>query len=234
MPQTPAHTPKSERVILLGGSFDPVHLGHIAIAEHILSHYPTSTFYFVPAYLNPLKVAQGASPQNRLQMLKIALRETKNPRMKILEWELENKSPSYTVHTLQRAKKEFSSSLSFVMGNEVFKTLPEWKEPLEIMKLSEIIVVNRTPGPFEPNSTLTKLGIPCLPATSLPISTWKLCPPYQSIHFLPMKAVPVSSTEVRESVRSERKIHQASFVPHGITPSVWEFIKENQLYAVKT
>src|SRR4051794_30672333 len=90
---------------IYGGTFDPVHFGHIQLAISLIEQGGLDEIFWIPANTNPLKSDSPASADHRLQMLKIALKEL--PFFKILDIELKREGPSYTIDTLRLLKKEY-------------------------------------------------------------------------------------------------------------------------------
>ena len=88
---------------LFGGTFDPVHEGHLRLAHEVLQRYCFRRLYLVPAWQNPLKAAgPSASARDRLEMLRLAVQASPDPRLEILDWEAHSPTPSYTLPTLKR------------------------------------------------------------------------------------------------------------------------------------
>ena len=138
-------------IILFGGSFDPIHDGHLHLARKILELYSPEKLYLVPAKRNPLKEKTGASGDARLEMIRLALKEFDDERVAALDWELKRAEPSYTLLTVQQLLSTGASEIAVVMGNEVFASLPQWHEPRKLLEFANIIVVTRDETiPFSP------------------------------------------------------------------------------------
>jgi nicotinate-nucleotide adenylyltransferase len=143
-------------IAILGGTFDPVHNAHLAMAEAALKHLPVRTVLFMPTgnthYRNPAL----ASANDRVAMLKLALGG--KPNFRIDERELASKASGYTVDTLKSLKQDHPEDLYFLMGSDQYQKLDSWRNPEEVRKLAQIVVFAR-PGnivkdrktiPFEP------------------------------------------------------------------------------------
>ena len=190
-------------IAFFGGSFDPVHEGHCHLAEELQKRFKFQTFYFVPAKKNPLKPNEThATSKQRLEMLALAIAELKNPVFKILDWEIHRDGPSYTVDTLRKLKEQSSGEISLIIGNELLATFPQWKEPEEILKLAQLIIVRR-----DPNS-----------------------PVPEKFQTVDVQALPYSSTELRSKIQKQWENGDLAVAPQGIQRSVWLFVKENRLY----
>ncbi|AAC06417.1 nicotinate (nicotinamide) nucleotide adenylyltransferase [Aquifex aeolicus] len=128
--------------IVFGGSFDPVHVGHIILARDVCEHFNAKEVIFVPTYQAPLKEKHKASAQDRLNMLKLALE--REEKFTIEDYEIRRKGISYTVYTLKYLKEKYGGEeLYLLLGSDSFLKFHKWKEPREILKLAKIIVVER-------------------------------------------------------------------------------------------
>jgi nicotinate-nucleotide adenylyltransferase len=129
---------------LFGGSFDPVHLGHVATAEELLARFPFREIRFLPAARSPLKVAAGEK-WHRLAMLKLALQCKRA--LTIDASELELPPPSYTIDTLRRVRSRLGPQepLIFILGLDSFLELPRWKDWRQLTDFAHLLVVSR-PG----------------------------------------------------------------------------------------
>jgi nicotinate-nucleotide adenylyltransferase len=130
---------------ILGGTFDPVHFGHLRLAEEARELWPLDRVLFVPAQLNPLKRDQSASSgEHRLAMLQAALGE--NPAFASVDLELARPGPSYTVDTLRALHALCPHDrLVLILGMDAFRLFPQWKDRAAILSLAHLLVVGR-PG----------------------------------------------------------------------------------------
>jgi nicotinate-nucleotide adenylyltransferase len=136
----------SQRIGIYGGSFDPIHIGHLAIAEEAGHALHLREVLFVPASRQPLKGgAQGASAPQRLEMARLAC--AGNPRFRVSDIELRRPPPSYTVDTLAalRAEAGPGAELIFILGADAARDLPRWHRAAEILGLARLAIVGR-PG----------------------------------------------------------------------------------------
>jgi len=129
---------------LYGGSFDPVHKGHVATAEELLDRFPFREIRLLPAACSPLKQAATAN-HHRLAMLELALANT--PALMIDARELRRPPPSYSIDTLREVRAELgpTSPLVFIMGLDSFLDLPHWKDWQRLTDVAHLLVVSR-PG----------------------------------------------------------------------------------------
>ena len=151
------------RVGVFGGTFDPVHVGHLAIALAALQSLRLDRIVFVPARRSPLKGAPpAASAADRLAMLEAATKD--EPRFSVSRIELEREGPSYTVDTLEALSAE--GELFLILGSDAVAELDRWRSPERIRALATILVARR-PGAPEPDARVaTAFDAPCLDISS--------------------------------------------------------------------
>ncbi|MBX0326821.1 nicotinate-nucleotide adenylyltransferase [Oscillochloris sp. ZM17-4] len=136
----------AQRIGIYGGTFDPIHIGHLAIAEEARYALGLGQVLFVPAARQPLKDdAQGATPEQRLVMARMAC--ATNPHFAVSDLELRRPPPSYTVDTLStlRAELDIATELVFILGADAARDLPRWHRAAEITRLVHLAIVGR-PG----------------------------------------------------------------------------------------
>ena len=135
------------RVGVFGGTFDPVHVGHLAIALAALESVPLDRVLFVPARRSPLKDRDPlASVSDRVAMLKAAV--ATEPRFAVSSAELDREGVSYTVDTLEPLRSE--GHLFLILGSDALADLERWRSPDRIRELATILVAAR-PGAPEPD-----------------------------------------------------------------------------------
>jgi nicotinate-nucleotide adenylyltransferase len=130
---------------LFGGSFDPVHLGHLLVAQAAIEEIGLDRLFFIPAAQSPFKPDSRPAPASaRLQLLRLALAGKTN--CEIDEQEIRRGGVSYTVDTLRDHAKTFpGAELFYLIGADHVAHLPEWREPAELAQLAEFVVIPR-PG----------------------------------------------------------------------------------------
>jgi nicotinate-nucleotide adenylyltransferase len=152
------------RIGVFGGTFDPVHVGHLAIAEAALESAKLERVIFVPARRSPLKDREPtASAADRLAMLEAAVKG--QPRFSVSRVELDREGPSYTVDTLEALRGE--GELSLILGSDALADLDRWRSPDRIRALASLLVARR-PGAPEPaaSSGARAFDAPCLDISS--------------------------------------------------------------------
>ncbi|MGI9102882.1 MAG: nicotinate (nicotinamide) nucleotide adenylyltransferase [Terriglobales bacterium] len=137
-------------VAIFGGTFDPVHRGHIAVARAAQQAYQLGRIYFVPADIQPLKKSQPVTPfYHRFAMLALATASEKNfiPSLMEAPGEEARRTPSFTIQTVRRFRAMLPKSdrLFFLIGIDSFLTIARWREPEALLREVEFIVASR-PG----------------------------------------------------------------------------------------
>jgi nicotinate (nicotinamide) nucleotide adenylyltransferase len=136
---------------VFGGSFNPVHLGHLLVADEIAEILDLERVLFVPAASPPHKPATELAPaRHRFEMTRLAVAE--HPRFEVSDVELRRSGPSYTVDTLEALAPR--GDLHLIIGSETFLDLLSWREPRRVAALARLVVVPRTGGGFDPESAL--------------------------------------------------------------------------------
>ena len=134
------------RIGILGGTFNPIHIGHLILADEALSKLKLDKVVFVPSYMPPHKgVDTDTKPQDRLKMVELAIED--NPSFEVSSFEIGRKKTSYSIDTLKefRSKHGADAQLYFITGSDLLKDLFSWKNVNDIFKISKFIVANR-PG----------------------------------------------------------------------------------------
>ena len=152
------------RIGVFGGTFDPVHVGHLAIAQAALDTAHLDRVVFVPARRSPLKHREPlASAEDRLLMLEAAAKD--EPRFTVSRVELDRAGPSYTVDTLETLRGD--GDLYLILGSDALADLEKWRSPERIRELAKILVARR-PGAPEPDaaSGARTFDAPCLDISS--------------------------------------------------------------------
>ena len=152
------------KVGVFGGTFDPVHVGHLAIAAAALECVPLDRVIFVPARRSPLKDrGPFAAEQDRLAMLRLATSD--EPRFVVSTIELDREGTSYTVDTLERLQGE--GELYLVIGADALSEFDRWRSPDRIRELAVVLVASRPGAPQAiGNERLIVFDAPCLDISS--------------------------------------------------------------------
>jgi len=133
------------RLGLLGGTFNPIHLGHIRASQAVHNTFELDRIYFIPAYIPPHKASQEiASPEHRLKMVQLAVEPF--PDFIPSSMEIEAGGKSYSINTLEKFQVEFpGSKIHFILGIDAFLEIDTWKEYERLLDQCDFIVISR-PG----------------------------------------------------------------------------------------
>ena len=184
----------------MGGTFDPIHIGHLIIAEWILESLALKKIIFVPAALPPHKKdVKRTDKKDRLEMVKLSIRD--NPKFELSDIEIKEDRVSFTVDTLREFSKG-DDEIYFIIGEDSLKELPTWKDPDEIVRLSTIVVARR---PNQQNQSEKYVYS-------------------DKVIFSDSPEISISSTQIRERVKGGKSI---KYLVH---PAVEEFILKKGLY----
>ena len=198
---------------ILGGTFDPIHLGHLLLAEEGREILALDQVLFVPAGQPWLKAGQPLTAAvHRLRMVELATAD--NPHFEVLLWEVERPGPSYTVDTLERLRAESGAAaeLHFILGLDALADFPRWKNPERILHLANLAVVPR-PGYRESDADSIVAGIK------------SLYPVYADrITRLTVDSVAISATDLR------RRVAIGQSLRYRTPAAVGEYIGEQGLY----
>ena len=177
------------RIGILGGTFDPIHNGHLALAQAALVQLKLARLIFVPAFLPPLKPEDGLSdPKVRLEMVKCAVGG--EARFEVSDCEIKRGGISYTVDTLREFRRQYPEphELFFVTGGDWGQSLDRWKEIGRVFELAHFVVAKR-PG----------------------FDVRRLPPQVEFLDFVPLD---ISATAVRERVKRGESV--SSIVPESV------------------
>ena len=147
------------RIGVFGGTFDPIHLGHLAIAEEARDRLDLEEVCFVPAGAPWMKAGQPlSSAQDRLAMVRLAVED--NPFFRVSTIELERPGPSYTVDTLRELREEYGpeAQFFFILGSDSFVRFREWKDPEGVLRLATLVVLERPGGTWSTEEVEEKMG----------------------------------------------------------------------------
>lgn len=205
---------KIERIGIYGGTFSPIHCGHVKAAIAFLKEMQLDKLFIIPTAKPPHKAeVKGATSEDRLNMLKLAFEnceEYKNGKIEISDYEISKEEKSYTVKTLEY----FSSHerrLYLLMGTDMFLTLDEWYRAGDIFTLADIVLMRREDKTRYIRETQEK--------KDEYIRNFGA-----KIHFISESPIEVSSTEIRQMIVEGK--NTLGLIPDG----VYKYITENQLY----
>jgi len=214
-----------ETIGLFGGTFDPIHLGHLRAAAEVRRLGRLDRILFIPSYLPPHKAAgASAAPADRLRMVELAC--WRRPGFEVSSVEVEAREKSYSILTLRKVRALYPGArLYFILGVDAFLDIGTWHEYEKVLKECRFIVTGR-PG-FDLERAQDVLGgrlrrkiVPLADAGDL----GGAAPPRFRIVLTAIRALDISSTAVREMARQGRSLE-------GLVPrAVAAYIREHQLY----
>jgi nicotinate-nucleotide adenylyltransferase len=185
------------KVGIFGGTFDPIHHGHLITAQSVREIRDLDKIIFIPSFISPHKAdVNSASPEHRMNMLKLAVEGIDF--FEVSDYEIKKEGISYTIDTLKEFKKKYDK-LEFIIGYDNIFKFHTWKNPDEIMKITKILVLKRK--------------------SSLP-------PPHEdkyvkSALFVETRGIEISATDIREKVKQGMPIHY--LVPEKVKEYIYSF-----------
>jgi len=197
------------KIGIMGGTFDPVHLGHLSIAHQAAEELGLDSVLFIPAGQPWMKAAQPVTDKShRLNMVNAAIKT--NPTFQVNDMEIRREGNTYSADTVEQLRQKYggATELFFIMGTEVLECLPQWKKPETILEHCTLAIVARS-GKERPSLLVIKRQFP-----ESPISTALLSGPQ----------IEISSSEIR--VRAQKGLPINRWVPSGVL----EYIENNGLY----
>jgi nicotinate-nucleotide adenylyltransferase len=192
----------TQKLGVLGGTFDPIHMGHLVLAEQVREKFRLERVIFIPSASPPHKTEQKLSSANdRFEMTKLALEG--NPYFFVSDIELKREGLSFTVETLRELKELYKDSeIYFLTGSDVLDEITSWRDPEEIYRLAKIVIAIR-PGfdKFDPKNHFVKKSI-----------------------IINITGMDISSTQIRE------KVKKGESIKYLVPSKVEEYIKKKNLY----
>jgi len=199
---------------VMGGTFDPIHIGHLAIAEEARESLQLDRILFVPAGRPPHKLGAAVTdPERRFVMVQLAISD--NPAFDASRMEIDRAGPSYTVDTVESlasgADRPIGDDITLILSAETFSELPGWREPERILDAARLAVVPREGYPAPDPDWLSE----AFPGREARVA------------YLDGPLVGVSSTDIRQRVAERRSIR------YLVPPSVEAYITANDLYRTR-
>ena len=213
-------TQEKQAIGILGGTFDPIHNGHITIANTLLNQLNLKEVRLLPCKSPVLKPAATATPQQRLDMLSLAIKD--HPGLLIDDRELTRETPSYMVDTLTSLRNEFPHApICLIIGMDSFIELEEWYEWQKLIKLANFILIKR-PGIDFPSTGPVRDLFEQHQVTNADDLSSNVA---GCILLFEMPLITTSSTKLRDDIA------KGSSSPSSNLPQdVWRYIQNHQLY----
>jgi nicotinate-nucleotide adenylyltransferase len=205
---------------IFGGTFDPVHLGHLRLALELKQQLNLDEMRLLPCYLPPHRATPSVSAAQRVEMLRIALRDCTE--LQLDERELARAKPSYTYDTLCELRAEVGKevSLCLCMGMDSFTTLDTWHRWQELIQLAHLVVVAR------PGWELPATGVVAELLNRHGAAEQQLLQSAAgAVVMVAPRLMPISATEIRQLIKEGKS-------PQFLLPdNVWHYIREQHLYS---
>jgi len=197
------------KIGVMGGTFDPVHEGHLIVAEEVRTRLGLSEVIFVPAGQPWLKTSHSISPaEHRFRMLALAIAD--NAHFKLSAIEIERGGSTYTFETIAELRSQLGDGdeIFFILGWDSLSLLPQWREPPRLFEMCHLVAVPRPKYPLPDLEAMENL----LPGIS------------QRVVMMDKPEIDISSSAIRDRVKEGLSIH------HLVPESVEEYIGEHKLY----
>jgi len=208
-----------KRLAVLGGTFDPIHIGHLRSALEVVEALELDAVHLVPNALPPHKATPNVTALQRLQMVELAIAH--EPLLSVDTRELERDKPSWTIDTLVSLRQELAKQdqLFFVLGWDAFCGLPSWHRWTELLEHCHLLVLQRPDAQVEVPAAVQEL------IESKTVAEWQdIVSPAGSVVFLQQTPLAVSATQIRKLLGEGKNIR------YLVPDTVLEFIQTQGLY----
>jgi nicotinate-nucleotide adenylyltransferase len=200
-----------KRIGVLGGTFDPIHYGHLAAAEECRAALGLDLVLFMPAGEPPHKRGRDISPAtDRVAMVELAI--ASNPHFRLSRIDVDHKGPSFTVRALEELRREWGSEtqLWFVMGADSLAEILTWRDPERLLTLARVAAVNR-PGAPDPEPAALEGALPGASSR---------------IDVVEIPDLAISATDLRRRVATGRPVR------YQLPEAVEDYVRQRKLYQV--
>ncbi|MGH8596999.1 MAG: nicotinate-nucleotide adenylyltransferase [Gammaproteobacteria bacterium] len=211
---------------VFGGTFDPIHFGHLCLAHELAQHLSLGEVRFVPTGLPPHRGAPASSPRHRLAMVRLAI--TGNPQFVIDEREVLRKGPCYTFDTLSELRTELGAArpLCLLMGSDAFSGLVTWKNWRGLFDLAHIAVAHRAGFVRKTWERLLPAALRREMRKRLTADNAMLCAqPHGSIFLQPITALDISASTIRARLKA-----RVSSPRYLLPDAVLEYSRQHRLF----
>ena len=195
------------KIGVMGGTFDPIHIGHLIAARAALESFALDRVIFIPAALPPHKMTRRvASPEHRLSMVKAAIEGEKD--FSVSDMEFRRQGPSYTVDTAAELKKIYNDAeIYFIIGTDSANELDTWYEAEKLIKECRFVALSRPGAKLDPAALMAAFGEYA-----------------RHVRELTMPGIDISSTLIRERIRKNLSVR------HFVPDKVADYIEKEGLY----
>lgn len=191
------------KIGILGGTFDPIHWGHLFMAEEARVAVDLDMVYFAPVKVPPHKSIALARANDRLTMIELSIAD--NPKFAIGLWDYESHGPAYTYQSVKKLKEMFfDDELFFIVGGDSLRDFGTWKNPEEIIKYCKVIGLKRPGADFQQSDFIRQNK--------------------ERFIIVDSPQIEISSTGIREKIKNGQ---EARYYLH---PAAYDYIKAVGLY----
>ena len=210
---------KKDYIGIFGGSFDPIHKGHIESLKSVIKKLNLSKVLVIPNKVSPLKDLSVASSLEKIKMLEIAFKDFKE--IEIEDYELKKEGPSFMIETLQYLDGKLGKKKHFllIIGEDSFQSFHRWKNYQHIIKMTSLLVMNRPGLDNDLTTRAIELHQDCIENTYGDNNFKK-----GKIYFIRIKPNPASSTHIRENIDDQ------SVLAEGLDDDVLKYLQEQKIY----
>ncbi len=192
------------RIGILGGTFNPIHLGHLLLADEVRDKLKLDKVIFIPTYLPPHKSGTGLlSADKRMRLVKLAVKS--NAYFEVSDIEIKRGDKSYSIDTVRQLKQEYppEAKFFFITGSDSIKLLSEWKNIDELTRLAKFVVASRLNYPLSSRNgeNLSKKILP-----------------------LVIESLDISGARIRERIKNNESVR------YLLPKEVYDYIVQNKLY----
>lgn len=152
------------KIAIIGGSFDPIHYGHLQMGKEAISQLEVDEVWYMPTKITPLKDRVLTDEADRVNMIKLAIKQ--DSRFKLCTLELERDTKSYTIDTLKELKKQYDHEFYWIIGNDQLMQFDKWKEPEELLKLAHFVCFDRDGVLNDTKYAIQRVHMPMMPVSS--------------------------------------------------------------------
>jgi len=207
--------------VFMGGTFDPIHNGHLRTALELQQWLGVDQIALIPAKTPVHREAPGRTSEQRLEMVRLAVAD--EPALRVDDREICSDQPSYSLLTLQSLRKELGDErpICMIMGMDAYQTLPSWHEWEKFIDLCHLIVVQRPGYQLPDGDQISDFTQQHRVATPQDVLT----KPAGSVLFHELTPLAISATQIRQTI-------EQGLSPRYLLPDqVWRYIQANRLYS---
>jgi len=207
------------RLGIFGGTFNPIHMGHLRVAEEVREILRLDRVVFVPSFLPPHKeLSDNVEGSRRLEIVKMAVRS--NPHFEVSSYEVDSKGSSYSIRTIGHMREVYGCTPYFILGQDAFNEISSWYEAHRLFDLAHFVVISRPDA----------VKLPLHEVLGSASGRFRETPggfvneAGNEIVFVEVTAYAVSSSRIREEIKQGRSIR------YLVPEEVHDFIRSERIY----